>query len=134
VAVYDFAKFVTSSSLMILRQTTSMTEAGLQSAVRLMAESYLMMMRQRGGQSDSESSVFSVDAFVSDIWTFVPIVALSNCFSNLIHASKEGQLSMDIDEDEKLTHKEGTFNWLRHARDHCLIYLKSKRPLESHTK
>jgi len=134
VAIYDFAKFVTSVSMMQMRGQTKLTEGQLRRGVTLMAESYLKTMtaeedeeKKRMGREEEEEDVTreKVEDFVNDVWTFVPVAALTNCFSNLIHATKESQLSGFVGEipaSDDLIQPDGSFNWLRHARDHFQIF------------
>ena len=132
VAIYDFAKFVTSASVLMARKLTKMTEAELRRGVSLMAEKYLKTMatsesrktrEERGEKTNSEEKVKD---FVDDVWTFVPLAALTNCFSNLVHASKEGQMcAAEIPSSDELFQKPGgAFNWLRHAQDHLSVFHK----------
>ena len=74
--------------------------------------------------NDDDDSHFEdlAKSFVEDAFSFVPVVALTHCFSNLIHASKEGQLTSAIPVDDRLYDAKGTFNWLRHATDHFRLY------------
>merc|ERR1719431_1207054 len=48
VAIYDFAKFVTSASVLMARKKTKMTAAELRRGVTLMAEIYLKTMAREG--------------------------------------------------------------------------------------
>ena len=126
-AIYDFANFVMAMTLLRLRGLAELsTNSILRRAVRTMAAEYLKMMKtesleSEGGQMNDVEGC-SVDAFVDDVWTFVPVAALTHCFSNLIHASKEGQLTTAIPVDDALHDREGTFNWLRHASDHISVF------------
>ena len=49
--------------------------------------------REEGEEEEQRKTTTTekqVDGFLEDVWSFVPLAALTNCFSNLIHASKDG--------------------------------------------
>jgi hypothetical protein len=87
VAVYDFAKFATSMRMKVSRDASCpIDEVQLRAGLRRMAQAYL------GADGGAGADVGLVDSFVQDVETFCPVVAAVNLFSNIIHASKEGQL------------------------------------------
>jgi len=144
VAIYDFAKFVTSVSVLMARKLTKLSEAELRRGTGLMAGQYLKTMMADGVNRRKTSTDEDVDEeqgltaekvedFVKDVWTFVPLAALTNCFSNLVHASKEGQLSAaEIPKSDELFQPDGgAFNWLRHAQDHLSVFRKHFNALSS---
>jgi len=144
VAIYDFAKFVTSVSVLMARKLTKLSEVELRRGTGLMAGQYLKTMMADGVKRRKTSTDEDVDEeqgltaekvedFVKDVWTFVPLAALTNCFSNLVHASKEGQLSAaEIPKSDELFQPDGgAFNWLRHAQDHLSVFRKHFNALSS---
>ena len=124
IAVYDFANVVMTMTLLRLREQAAFSDSDLRLVIKAMAAAYIARMKASSsdeGAFDHEAPDSIVDAFVNDIWAFVPVAALTHCFSNLIHASKEGQLTTRVPVDDALFDERGTFNWLRHATDHLLV-------------
>ena len=137
VAIYDIAKLISSILLMVTRKTTLLKIGILKELIYILVRSYLQTLMKRknygcNNDRNTEAAKELCKKLSNDAWKLFPYVALVNCYSNIIHASKEGQLK-DIVNDAGLTRKsDGNFNWLRHASDHfSLFYEYYKNNLSS---
>ena len=67
-----------------------------------------------------------LETFVNDVFTLIPVVALSHASLCILRASRAGQLAEEYDDgnndDGIIRRKDRKFNWLRHARDHVTVY------------
>eukprot|EP01052_Picozoa_sp_SAG31_P007893 SAG31_NODE_385_length_16413_cov_265.286686_8_plen_197_part_00 len=128
IAVYDFAKFITSVRIKRRReQTFCVDELGLRQGMRSMTESYMDQL----GRGNVGSA--TIDDLMNDIYLFIPIVAAVNFFSNIVHASKEGQLSTCVPSTKHIRFgdRDEHFNWLSHAEEHLRQYNLAVQHLES---
>ena len=127
IAIYDVAKLISSILLMVTRKTTLLKIDILKELIYILVRSYLQTLIKKKNYScnndrNSEADKELCKKLSSDAWKLFPYVALVNCYSNIIHASKEGQLK-DIVNDTGLKRKsDGNFNWLRHASDHFSLF------------
>ena len=121
-AVYDFAKLISSLELQIERQEIDITMETVKEMLTNVVEAYLCEIGAFEGASEEERGA-EVSDFLSDCWAFVPIACILNVYSNLIHASFDGQLT-DISENRVLGKRGENFNWLRHASDHYAGFKK----------
>ena len=138
-AVYDFGKLVSSVMIMMKRKETVLKKYELKELVKEISVYYLKGLGTTvGNEEKAKVDFYCIDKldedgkgtdekelcskFSRDIWRFTAYAALLNSYSNLIHASKEGQLS-NIEEDSQIIlSSSGDFNWVRHAYDHYLIF------------
>lgn len=122
IAVYDFAKFITSVRIKRERDPDfHIAETDLQRGMKQMAMSYLASH----ANSQTPTDAATVRALLTDIYVYIPVVAAVNFFSNIIHASKEGLLSKDgipSTRNLRFGEEEKHFNWLAHAHAHLEQY------------
>ena len=121
-AVYDFAKLISSLELQIQRNEINITMETAKDVIANVAEAYLNEIGAFKGLSE-EGKKSELSDFISDCWSFVPIACIINVYSNLIHASFDKQLA-NITSSLELGTRGDKFNWLRHARDHNEVFTK----------
>ena len=127
VAVYDIAKLISSILLMVTRKTTLLKISILKELIYILVRSYLQNVMKRTNYScnndkNNEADKELCKKLSNDAWKLFPYVALVNCYSNIIHASKEGQLKEIINDTGLKRKSDGNFNWLRHASDHFSLF------------
>eukprot|EP01059_Diplonema_ambulator_P030966 TRINITY_DN5535_c0_g1_i1.p1 TRINITY_DN5535_c0_g1~~TRINITY_DN5535_c0_g1_i1.p1 ORF type:complete len:768 (+),score=337.74 TRINITY_DN5535_c0_g1_i1:97-2400(+) len=127
-AVYDFAKLISSLEIQIQRQEVNLTLDQIPDLIRIVASAYLQRMGVLDNATDEQKESQITD-FVSDCYAFVPIACILNVYSNLIHASFDGQLE-DIPSHTELGKRGDYFNWIRHAADHFSAFKKYYERLE----
>eukprot|EP01060_Flectonema_neradi_P010633 TRINITY_DN1772_c0_g1_i2.p1 TRINITY_DN1772_c0_g1~~TRINITY_DN1772_c0_g1_i2.p1 ORF type:complete len:777 (+),score=158.80 TRINITY_DN1772_c0_g1_i2:32-2332(+) len=121
-AVYDFAKLISSLELQIQRKEIDISMDTAKEVIANVAKAYLSGVGAFEQLSEDQQKS-ELEDFISDCWTFVPIACIINVYSNLIHASFDGQLK-NITSSLELGTRGDQFNWLRHARDHNEIFQK----------
>eukprot|EP01064_Diplonema_japonicum_P004869 TRINITY_DN13206_c1_g1_i1.p1 TRINITY_DN13206_c1_g1~~TRINITY_DN13206_c1_g1_i1.p1 ORF type:complete len:769 (+),score=230.06 TRINITY_DN13206_c1_g1_i1:127-2433(+) len=129
-AVYDFAKLISSLEIQIQRKEVNLTLDEVPHLLRTVVTAYLDRMGVFcDGMPEAEKEQH-INDFVDDCNAFVPIACILNVYSNLIHASFDGQLE-NITTNTALGKRGDDFNWIRHASDHFNAFKKYYERLEN---
>ena len=128
IAVYDFGKFVLSMQMLIgIGKSGCVTLDVLRDhMLPHMIRSYLEQTRSNLSP-EALAKLLPLDQAVAEFneatWHCTALVASINCFSNLVHASANGQLSgSKIPHERAKWMSDGRFNWLAHASDHFALF------------
>lgn len=137
IAVYDFAKFVLSTQMLIgIGKSGCVTLEVLRDhMLPHMIRSYLTDIRATLPAA-TLAQLPPLDQAVVDFneatWHCTALVAAINCFSNLVHASANGQLAGSrIPHERAKWMSDGRFNWLAHASDHFALFDARVKYMES---
>ena len=125
-AVYDFAKLISSLQIQIGRKEVNLTMAEVDGLMFQLVEAYLCTLGAfEGLEPGAAPRLQCINDFLADCRAFVPIACLVNVYSNLIHASFDNQLGEKVSEETVLGIRGTNFNWIRHASDHFYAFKRS---------